>query len=117
RLIPFYFLAVIFAIIFGLINFSLLIPLLEVLFSQTDANKALETLQKPTLYFSLAYFKDLFRYYFLNVIATQGKVNALYFVCIISVISVLLANIFRYLADIIVAEVRTKIVYNLRTRL
>jgi subfamily B ATP-binding cassette protein MsbA len=117
KIVPFYFLAVILTIIFGLINFSLLIPLLEVLFSQTDATQALEVLKKPSFYFGLVYLKDLFRYYFLNVIATQGKVNALYFVCIIIIISVLLTNIFRYLAEIIVAEVRTKIVYNLRTEL
>ena len=114
KLVPFYFLAIILAIVFGLINFSLLIPLLEVLFSQTDNISPIELIQKPIFHFSLIYFKDLFRYYFINVIATQGKVTALYFVCIIIVISVLLANIFRYLAEIIVAEVRTKIVYNLR---
>jgi ATP-binding cassette, subfamily B, bacterial MsbA len=117
RLVPFYFLAVILAIVFGLINFSLLIPLLEVLFSQTDASQVVGALQKPTFYWSLVYLKDLFQYYFMNVIATQGRVNALYFVCIVIIISVLLTNIFRYLAEIIVAEVRTKIVYNLRMQL
>lgn len=117
RLVPFYFLAVILAIVFGLINFSLLIPLLEVLFIQTDASQAVSALQKPTFYWSLVYLKDLFQYYFVNVIVTQGRVNALYFVCIVMIISVLLTNIFRYLAEIIVAEVRTKIVYNLRMQL
>lgn len=117
RLVPFYCLAIILAIVFGLINFSLLIPLLEVLFSQTDASQAAGALQKPTFYWSLVYLKDLFQYYFMNVIATQGRVNALYFVCIVIIISVLLTNIFRYLAEIIVAEVRTKIVYNLRMQL
>jgi len=117
KLVPFYFIAIIMAIIFGLINFSLLIPLLEVLFSQTDNHLAITTAPKPDLYLSLVYFKDLFRYYFLNVVATKGKINALYFVCIVMVISVLLTNIFRYLAEIIVAEVRTKVVYNLRTQL
>lgn len=117
KLVPFYCMSIILAITFGLINFSLLIPLLEVLFSQTSAADALVGLKKPSFYLSLVYFKDLFRYYFMNVIATQGKVTALYFVCIVIITSVLLTNIFRYIADIIVAEVRTKIVYNLRTEL
>lgn len=117
RLVPFYFLAVILAIVFGLLNFSLLIPLLEVLFSQTDAAQPASVLQKPNFYWSLVYLKDLFQYYFMDVIATQGKVNALYFVCVVIIISVLLTNIFRYLAEIIVAEARTKIVYNLRMQL
>eukprot|EP01132_Coremiostelium_polycephalum_P000105 gene105-141_t len=118
KLVPFYFLSILLAIIFGLLNFSLLIPLLKVLFNQTPTDPtAIDTLTRPDFYWSLLYLKDLFRYYFIHAIITQGKVMALYFVCITLVISVLLANIFRYLAEIIVAEVRTKIVYNLRTQL
>jgi subfamily B ATP-binding cassette protein MsbA len=114
RLIPFYCLATVSAIAFGLVNFSLLIPLLEVLFSQTDVTETVTTLQKPELYFSLAYFKDLFHYYFMYVIATQGRLIALYFVCAIIVLSVLITNLCRYLADIIIAEVRTQVIYHLR---
>jgi subfamily B ATP-binding cassette protein MsbA len=114
RLVPFYCLATIVAIAFGLLNFSLLIPILEVLFTNTDISEHVATLQKPTLYFSLAYFKDLFRYYFMYVIATQGRLTALYFVCAIIVLSVLVTNLCRYLADIIIAEIRTSVIYNLR---
>ncbi|MEM7055368.1 MAG: ABC transporter ATP-binding protein [Bacteroidota bacterium] len=117
RLLPFYFLATVLAIAFGLVNFSLLIPLLEVLFSQADISDTLATIQKPDFYLGLVYFKDLFRYYFINVIATQGRVTALYFVCTVIVISVLLTNLCRYLAEIVVAEVRTNVVYNLRLSL
>lgn len=114
KLVPFYFLATVLAIVFGLVNFSLLIPLLEVLFSQADISDTLATVQKPDFYLGLTYFKDLFRYYFINVIATQGRVTALYFVCVVIIISVLLTNLCRYLAEIVVAEVRTNVVYNLR---
>ena len=61
RLVPFYCLAIILAIIFGLINFSLLIPLLEVLFSQADPSQVVSAFPKPTFYLSLVYIKDLFR--------------------------------------------------------
>lgn len=117
RLVPFYFLAIILTVVFGLINFSLLIPLLEILFSSGDVNQAISFIEKPTFYWSIVYLKDLFQYYFMYVIATQGRVNALYFVCFVIMISILLTNICRYLAEIVVAEVRTKIVYNLRMKL
>jgi subfamily B ATP-binding cassette protein MsbA len=114
KLIPLYCLATMGAISFGLVNLSLLIPLLEVLFSQADVATTITVLQKPALYFSLTYCKDLFQYYFVYVIATQGKVVALYFVCVIIVLSVLVSNLFRYLAAIIIAEVRTQVIYHLR---
>lgn len=117
KLVPLYCLATILAIAFGLVNFSLLIPLLEVLFDQADISDTLATVQKPDLYLGVAYFKDLFRYYFINVIATQGRVTALYFVCVVIIISVLLTNLCRYLAEIVVAEVRTRVVCNLRMSL
>ncbi len=117
RLVPFYFLAIILTVVFGLINFSMLIPLLDILFSSADITEAIRMIEKPTFFWSVKYLKDLFQYYFMYVIATEGRVKALYFVCFVIIISVLLTNIFRYLAEIIVAEVRTKIVYNLRMKL
>ena len=114
KLVPFYCLATVMAIAFGLVNFSLLIPLLEILFSKSNISYDFAAVQKPEFYLGLAYFKDLFRYYFMYVIATQGRVTALYFVCVIIVISVLITNLCRYLAEIVVAEVRTNVIYNLR---
>ena len=116
-LVPLYGIATLLAIAFGLINFSLLIPLLEILFSSVDLNHTLGQACPPAFYLNLAYFKDLFQYYFVHVIATQGRVIALYFVCVFIIISVLLTNLCRYLAEIVVAEARTRVVYNLRTAL
>lgn len=117
RLVPFYFLAIILTVGFGLINFSMLVPLLDILFSSANISEAMSVIEKPTFYWGVKYLKDLFQYYLMDVIATEGRVQALYFVCFVIIISVLLTNIFRYLAEIIVAEVRTKIVYNLRIKL
>ena len=117
RLVPFYFLAIILTAFFGVINFSMLIPLLDILFSSADITEAMSLIEKPTFFLRVKYLKDLFQYYFMYVIATEGRVKALYFVCFLMLISVLLTNIFRYLSEIIVAEVRTKIVYNLRIKL
>ena len=117
RLFLFYILTTLLAIFLGLVNLSLLIPLLEVLFSQIDGDGALVAMPKPGFLISLAHLKKLFNYHFVNIIATHGRVSALYFVCIIMIISVLLANLFRYLAKIIAAELRSNVIHNLRKEL
>ena len=117
RLLVFYFLTTIVAIFFSLVNLSLLIPLLEVLFSQTDISDILATVPQPTFSLGLAYLQELFNYHFINIIAAHGHVSALYFVCMIMIISVSLANLFKYLAEIITAELRINVVHNLRKEL
>ena len=112
-----YLLTTLLSIFFGLVNLSLLIPVLEVLFSSTNITEALTTIPIPSFTFNLAYLKKLFNYHFINVIATHGQVTALYFVCTIMVISVLLANLFKYIAEIVVAELRIKVVQNIRIAL
>ena len=116
RLSLFYALTTLLAICFGLVNLSLLIPLLEVLFSQTQLD-APGTIPKPEFFVSLTHLKELFNYHFINIIATHGRISALYFVCIVMIISVLLANLFRYLAEIMAAELRVNVIHNLREML
>ncbi|XWN34931.1 MAG: ABC transporter ATP-binding protein [Roseivirga sp.] len=114
RLMLLYFLATIPSIFFGLANLSLLIPLLEVLFSQDNLSDTLATIPKPAFCISLNYLKSLFSHHFVQIIGTYGRISALYFVCVIMLLSVLLANLFRYLAEMVIAELRTNVVYNLR---
>ena len=116
-LLVFYLFTTLLGIFFGLANLSLLIPLLEVLFSPTDISEVLATVSKPTFSFGLSYLKALFNYHFVNVIAIHGRVSALYFVCITMVIAMLLANLFKYIAEIIAAELRINVVHNLRKEL
>ena len=114
RLFLFYALATLLAIFFGLVNLSLLIPLLEVLFSQIDMSEALAAASRPEFSVNLTYLKKLFSYHFLTIVTTHGRVSALYLVCIMMVISVLIANLFKYLAEIIAAELRINVIHNLR---
>ena len=113
RLSVFYALTTLLAICFGLVNLSLLIPLLEILFSQTEG-ETLVAIPKPDFFISLTHLKELFNYHFINIIATHGRVSALYFVCLVIIISVLLANLFRYLAEIMASELRVNMIHNLR---
>jgi ATP-binding cassette, subfamily B, bacterial MsbA len=111
RYIPKYALLAVLGVIFGLANFTLLIPLLNVLFDATPV-KFPETL--PQFYFDILYFRDLFNYYFGQILENHGKLGALQFICAVLVSSVFFANLFRYGAQRVMSDMRTSTVYNLR---
>ncbi|PSR55023.1 antibiotic ABC transporter ATP-binding protein [Adhaeribacter arboris] len=112
--VPQYFIFTFLGIVFGLFNFALLIPLLEVLFGTVDTSKAQTILQKPAFSLSLDFAKEYFNYYFGQIIRENGKSGALQFVCILILISNLLANLFRYLSLRLDGAIRAKVVRNLR---
>jgi subfamily B ATP-binding cassette protein MsbA len=112
--IPQYLVLIILTTIFSVINFTVVIPLLRVLFETTD--EALVS-QAPTFSFSIAYFKNLFYYQLSSLMEVRGKVYALYFICGIAVGSVFLANAFRYGSQLILAKVQINVIRNLRNAL
>ena len=93
--VPLYFLYTVLGIIFGLCNFTLVIPLLNVLFGTTEQHIA--TAAPPDFALSIDYIKTTFDYYFTQVTLSRGKLGALSFVCLILIVSVFLSNLFRYL--------------------
>lgn len=112
--VPFFFLSIL-GVIFGLINFTLLIPVFELLFDQQDKSAAQLTPILPTFNFSLIYFKDLFYYYFQSIINSSGKVGALKMVSVAIVISVILSNLFKYLSARVIENFRLIIVTRIRS--
>lgn len=89
----------------------MLIPLLNVLFKQTPSKIA----EKPEEFsFTPDYLLDSFNYHFTSIIDQHGEKQALVFVCIIVLSSVLLTNVFRYLSSIISARIRLDVVKYLR---
>ena len=117
RYLPQYLAFAILSILFGLINFTLLIPLFNVLFDQVGAEEASQVRTLPEFSLSIEYLISVFNYYFLDIIAQHGKVGALVFVCIIIVVSVLLANVFRYLSALTLAKIRAQVILRLRMRI
>lgn len=103
-------------ILFGLINFTLLIPLLKVLFGTVSDKEISDMLIKPEFQLKLQYFIDMFNYYFATVIVEYGKSGALKFVCASLIGSVLLSNFFRYLSEIQVQELKAQTSYNMRNK-
>ena len=64
--------------------------------------------------FSINYFKYTFYHYFYQVISLYGRLGALKFACGAIVVSVILANIFRYLSQRILKTVEAQTIASLR---
>lgn len=103
------------AIIFGTVNFTMLIPLLDVLFKNIP--KSTEILQLPHFTFSLTYFKDLFNYYMTFAIQEYGQLGALQYVCAVMIVMTIISNLFRYLSMMTINNARIAIIQNLRNQL
>lgn len=114
RYFPIYVLYTILAIIFGLMNFTLLKPLFDVIFEQAPQADMSKYLSKPDFAFTVDYFLTLFNYYFHQISGTYGKFGTLVYVCIIIVISVFLANLFTYLSGVVLAKVRAEVIKKMR---
>ncbi|RRB04528.1 ABC transporter ATP-binding protein [Larkinella rosea] len=87
------------ASVFGVLNFTLLIPLLDVLFDKIDPVKLQALLNQPPPKLSFETTPtEIFQYYFAHFFRQYGKLGALQFVCVIVVTTVLLNNLFKYLS-------------------
>ncbi|WP_188812902.1 ABC transporter ATP-binding protein [Hymenobacter cavernae] len=115
--LPQYVVCTVLAIFFGLANFTLIIPLLNVLFNTTEQHTSEAPAVLPSFSLSTAYIKDTFNYFFSQIIESHGRVGALTFVCLVVVVSVLMSNVFRYLSLRILARVRARVIRTLREAL
>jgi subfamily B ATP-binding cassette protein MsbA len=102
-----YIIATLFAIIFNTFLFTLLGPLLETLFIKD----APTTLSKVS---SSIDFMGRFSQYIQQAIDTYGKTETLKLVCIVIVVTVILANLFRYLSQRFMEDLRVHTLLNLR---
>ncbi|TRX59015.1 ABC transporter ATP-binding protein [Fulvivirga sp. M361] len=109
--VPQYVAFVLLSVIFSAFNVALLIPLLNVLFKLTPDTVFAEP---AGFEFSIDYVTNYFNYYFSYIIKHQGEEQALVFVCLIVLVSVLLTNLFRYLAAVISARIKLDAVKYLR---
>ena len=117
KIIPLYIILTTFYILFSMVNFSILVPLLEVLFDQVDIEETKKLSQNNNFSFSVDYVRSLFYTYFNSLITDGGRKEALQFVCLVILCSVFLANLFRYFSAVILARVRVRVVTNLRNSL
>ncbi|WP_139924664.1 ABC transporter ATP-binding protein [Hymenobacter sp. DG01] len=112
--LPQYLLFTVLTIFFSIANFTLIIPLLKVLFDKTGTVEMQAPDHIPAFRPSIQWVTDTFNYFFADVLADRGKLGALAFVCLVVVGSVLLSNVFRYLSLRLLAKVRARVIRNLR---
>ena len=114
RFVPTYIIYTLFSIIFGLINFTLLKPLFDVIFEQVEPQSLEKFRTLPPFSISVEYFTGLFNHQFLSVQDEYSKLGTLIFVFIIIVISVFLSNLFTYLSGVVLAKVRATVIKGMR---
>lgn len=110
--IPFFAFTIL-AVVFSVFQFALIIPLLNVLF---DNNSGKEVLAAPAFSLSTGFIKDIF-YYQVYRLKAINPAYALYFITFVIVCAVLLANLFRYLAQRTLIKARTLLVKKIREAL
>ena len=110
--IPQYIIVALLYAAFSVVNIALLAPMIEVLFKQTDTSAMVSS--QPEFSFSANYFIELFNYYYYNYVVDKGPMAGLKFVAVAIITTAFLSNIFRYLASILLAIIRTKVVRNIR---
>lgn len=114
RFWPGYLIFSIFSVIFGVLNYALIKPLLEVLF---DPDAVEKYTSMPEFSLSVEYFYGVFQYYLTKVLEANGALRALLFVCIVLIITSFLSNFTRYFSQKILVNMRTHVMKNIRTDL
>jgi len=100
--------------LFGILNFTLLIPLLNVLFNQTSNLNYQKYLTLPAFDFSPSYFTFLFNHYFYSSLEEYGRMGALKYACMAIMVSVFLANFFKYFSQRTLVAVGADTIASLR---
>jgi ATP-binding cassette, subfamily B, bacterial MsbA len=100
-------------IIFSVANIAFLIPMMDTLFGYNQ-KKITAAPELPEFDLSVDYLVDTFDYYFINILKQYGPQEALLFICISIIVSVLLTNLFRYMERMTASRIRVDVVKNLR---
>lgn len=110
KLIQFFVFSIL-GILFSVLNLTLVIPMLNVLFDE-EVSRTIPP--RPELALSVDYITGMFDHYFISIIVEYGRLEALLFVCIAIVISITVANLFRYMERMVASRLKVDVVRNLR---
>jgi subfamily B ATP-binding cassette protein MsbA len=114
-LIPFIFFTLL-GVFFSVFQFTLIIPLLNFLFDPAETAAAARYARWPEFELSSGYFTNLF-YHLVYRFKATNPIHALYFLAGTTVVAVALTNLFRFLAQRYLLNVRTLLVKRLREAL
>lgn len=112
--VPEYIIYIFLYTIFSLFSFTLVMPLMDALFS-TGQHTVVTRL--PAFSLSVNYFKDLFYYHLTYYVNTTGKFGVLVYVCLVILVAVLLKNLFGFLSQKVLTRMRVNIVRMMREKL
>lgn len=112
-----YFIFALMSTVFGLVNFTLLIPLLDVLFLSGGSYLQTGSAGLPEFSLNPVYFQKLFYYYLGQFISVYGKMGALQLICLVILFSVLLKNLFYYLSMLMREALKANVIKNARSSL
>lgn len=104
-----YFICILLSIVFSLVSLAMLIPFLSLIFGTT---KLVTT--KPPAGLSTQRIIDNFNYYNSQIIIHHGKMEALAFICLLVIATILAKNIFLYLAAYLGAPIRNAVITDMR---
>ena len=107
---PGYLLLSVLSVIFGVLNYALLGPLLTVLFD----SEAVEACVRPAFSFSVDYAVAWFKWLLASVVHDHGVMRGLLLVCGGIVLSCFVADLCRYLSQRIIVSLKTRLMKNLR---
>ena len=113
KFLPLYAFLVLVHVLFDIFSFTLLIPLLDIIFDQSTSILPLSPIGIEVIDIA----KDYFNNQFLSVVSKHGKIGALAFVCIALVSMNFLTNFFYYLSQRIIGEKRSKLIVSIRKHL
>ncbi len=112
--LPEYILYTILGIVLGIINFTMLIPLLNLLFN----SGTLEACSNPPAYeFSVNYLGALFEHHLCRLAIEKGMLAALAAVCVVITVATVFSNLFRYLATRVLVRLKLNLLQRLRNHL
>lgn len=111
RFWPGYLVLSIFSVIFGVVNYALIDPLLTVLF---DSDTVAKSASMPEFALTIDYFYAVFEYYLVKIIGDKSVVAGLLYVCFILMAASFLSNLTRFLSQKILVNMKTHIMKGIR---
>lgn len=96
---------------FGILNFALIIPVLEFVFEQKEFAYS----SPPEFSLSVNYFKEIFYYFLYKTNLWAGKNGTLLCICLSIVVASFFSNFFKYLAQRTLVSMRVHVLKNMRT--
>ncbi|MBN8696682.1 MAG: ABC transporter ATP-binding protein [Bacteroidetes bacterium] len=106
------------SVVFSVFSIAMLFPFLQVLFSENNSKlDEIIAKGKPVFQFSTNGILDSINYMLAHSTIEHGKTHVLSLICVFIIVTILLKNLFRYLAMYSLAPIRNGVVKDLRNKI